>query len=269
MSHRANMAGDGDSAPLVLAQRDGGRLDLCLNRPQRFNPLSADMLAALQQELKVAAADDSLRCVVLSASGKAFSAGHDLRQMRDNPQLDYYRWLFGICADLMRQITALPVPVIARVQGVATAAGCQLVAGCDLAVAADTARFAVSGINVGLFCSVPAVALSRNIASKPAFEMLVTGRFIDAQTALDWGLVNAVVPAEQLDAAVDELVASILAKSAAAIRHGKALFYRQRESSRSEAYDLACEVMAQNMMEDDAREGVDAFFDKRPPVWRN
>lgn len=258
-----------DGAPLLLRRRDGGRIDLELNRPQRFNPLSEEMLAALAAELRAIAADASVRCVVLSASGKAFSAGHDLKQMRANPELEYYRTLFADCAGVMQQIAELSVPVIARVQGIATAAGCQLVASCDLAVAADNARFAVSGINVGLFCSVPAVALSRNIALKRAFEMLVTGEFIDAATALDWGLVNRVVAADRLDATVAELVAAITSKSAAAIRHGKALFYRQREAARGEAYALACEVMARNMMEEDAGEGVDAFLAKRAPVWRS
>lgn len=260
---------EADAAPLVLRRRDGGRIDLELNRPQRFNPLSAEMLAALAAELRAIAADNSVRCVVLAAAGKAFSAGHDLKQMRAHPDLDYYRALFADCAALMQQIAQLPVPVIARVQGIATAAGCQLVASCDLAVAADSARFALSGINVGLFCSVPAVALSRNIAMKRAFEMLVTGEFIDAQTARDWGLVNRVAPADRLDAVLAELVAAIGRKSAAAIRHGKALFYRQHEAARAEAYELACEVMARNMMEDDAGEGIDAFLGKRAPVWRS
>lgn len=255
--------------PLVAVSRTGGRVDLCLNRPAQFNALSEALLLALKDELAVIAADPSVRCVVLSGAGKAFCAGHDLAEMRGSQRLDYYRQLFARCTEVMQAIVALPVPVIARVQGVATAAGCQLVASCDLAVAADEARFAVSGINVGLFCSTPAVALSRNVPAKRAFEMLVTGRFIDAATAETWGLINTAVPAAGLDAAVDALAAGIMAKSPAAIRHGKALFYAQQERTRAEAYALACEVMAQNMMEEDAGEGVDAFLQKRPPVWKS
>lgn len=262
------MTASTDSASdVLLVSRSDGRVDLRLNRPQQFNPLSEAMLAALGHELQQLDGDPSVRCVVISAAGKAFSAGHDLRQMQASRDLDYYRQLFGSCAEVMRLITELPVPVIARVQGVATAAGCQLVASCDLAVASDDARFAVSGINVGLFCSVPAVPLSRNIAQKRAFEMLVTGKFIDARTAQQWGLVNSAVPADALDAEVERLVAAIRSKSAAAIRHGKAAFYRQQEQPRSKAYALAAEVMAQNMMEEDTIEGLNAFFARRDPVW--
>jgi len=256
------------AGPLVAASRRGGRVDLCLDRPAQFNALSEELLFALQQELAVVAADPSVRCVVLSGAGKAFCAGHDLAQMRASRRLAYYRQLFGRCTDVMQAIIELSVPVIARVQGVATAAGCQLVASCDLAVASEEARFAVSGINVGLFCSTPAVALSRNLPTKRAFEMLVTARFIDAPTAEAWGLINKATPAAELDATVDELVEVIMAKSPAAIRHGKALFYAQQERTRAEAYVLACDVMARNMMEEDACEGVEAFFEKRPAVWK-
>jgi enoyl-CoA hydratase/carnithine racemase len=256
-----------ETAPLVTVSRDGGRVDLRLNRPAQFNALSEELLAALKQELALIGSDPSVRCVVLSGAGKAFCAGHDLRQMRATPRLDYYRRLFASCTEVMQAITELPAPVIARVHGVATAAGCQLVASCDLALASEQARFAVSGINVGLFCSTPAVALSRNVPAKRAFEMLVTGRFIDAATAESWGLVNRTAPEGKLDAAVQEMVQAIVAKSPAAIRHGKALFYAQQERPRAEAYDLACEVMAQNMMEEDAAEGIDAFLEKRQPVW--
>ena len=254
--------------PLVASSRTGGRVDLCLNRPAQFNALSEELLAALKDELARVAADPSVRCVVLSGAGKAFCAGHDLGQMRAARGLDDYRRLFASCAEAMQAIIALPVPIIARVQGVATAAGCQLVASCDLAVASDEARFAVSGINVGLFCSTPAVALSRNGSAKRAFEMLVTGRFIDAATAETWGLINKAAPPAGLDRAVDALADSIMSKSPAAIRHGKALFYAQQERTRAEAYAAACEVMAQNMMEEDAGEGVDAFLEKRLPVWK-
>mgnify|MGYP000877134404 FL=1 len=255
--------------PLVTVTRTGGRVDLCLNRPAQFNALSDELLDALEQALVAIGHDATVRCVVLSGAGKAFCAGHDLRQMHATPTLDYYRRLFAKCTVVMEAITRLPVPVIARVHGIATAAGCQLVASCDLAIASHSARFAVSGINVGLFCSTPAVALSRNVATKRAFEMLATGRFIDAATAADWGLVNDAVPDDQLDDRVGALVREIEAKSPAALRYGKALFYAQQERARSDAYGLAAEVMAQNMMEDDATEGIGAFLDKRPPNFKS
>jgi enoyl-CoA hydratase/carnithine racemase len=182
--------------------------------------------------------------------------------------LAYYQKLFAQCSKVMLAIQKLPVPVIARVHGVATAAGCQLVASCDLAVAADSARFAVSGINAGLFCSTPAVALSRNVSTKRAFEMLVTARFIDAAQACDWGLLNDVAPEAELDARVQALADVIASKSPAAIRHGKRMFYAQRQMAQADAYEYAAEVMARNMMEEDAAEGIDAFLHKRAPRWR-
>jgi enoyl-CoA hydratase/carnithine racemase len=196
--------------PVLLREDSGGVTTLWLNRPQQFNALSEAMLDALQRELTAIAADPSVRCVVLAAAGKAFCAGHDLREMRASPQLDYYQDLFSRCARVMQAIQALPVPVIARVQGIATAAGCQLVASCDLAIAADSARFAVSGINVGLFCATPAVALTRNVPTKRAFDMLVTGRFIDATTAADWGLIYEAVPEGDLDDSIADKSAAIL-----------------------------------------------------------
>jgi enoyl-CoA hydratase/carnithine racemase len=256
---------------LISARTDvpgGARIDLTLNRPAQYNALSEELLAALKSEFASIAADPSVRCVVLSGAGKAFCAGHDLRQMSGQRDLDTYRALFASCTDVMEAIAALPVPVIARVHGIATAAGCQLVGACDLAIAADDARFAVSGINVGLFCSTPAVALSRNVPTKPAFEMLVTGEFISAATAQAWGLINHAVAPEALDATIDGLVAKIAAKSPDAIRRGKALFYAQREVPRAQAYALAGEVMAQNMMDENTAEGIAAFLEKRPPVWR-
>ncbi|MBU6395972.1 MAG: enoyl-CoA hydratase [Sphingomonadales bacterium] len=257
---------------ILNVRRTGTRVDLTLNRPNQYNALSEDLLAALKTELTSLAGDQSISCVVLSGAGKAFCAGHDLRQMHGHNErvgrLDYYRTLFAACADVMEAIVALPVPVIARVHGIATAAGCQLVGACDLAIASQDARFAVSGINVGLFCSTPAVALTRNVPAKPAFEMLVTGEFISAQTAESWGLINHAVPAGQLDAEIDTLVATIAAKSPDAIRRGKALFYAQREVHRAEAYALAAEVMAQNMMDENTSEGIEAFLEKRAPVWR-
>ncbi|WP_010097619.1 enoyl-CoA hydratase [Burkholderia ubonensis] len=256
------------SEPLLQREARDGVVTLRLNRPQQFNALSEAMLASLHDAFESLAADPHVRCVILAAEGKAFCAGHDLREMRGKPDLDHYRALFAQCSRVMLAMRALPVPVIARVHGIATAAGCQLVAACDLAIAADTARFAVSGINVGLFCSTPAVALSRSVAAKRAFDMLVTGRFVDAATAAAWGLVNEAVPEDALDAAVARKVAEIVAKSPAAVRYGKAMFYRQREMRLDDAYAYAGDVMARNMMEEDAGEGIDAFLEKRPPRWR-
>ena len=241
---------------------------LTLNRPNQFNSLSFEMLETLIEAVDEIARDDSVRVVVLAGEGKAFCAGHDLKEMRGNHTLEFQQRLFRLCGRFMMKLTELPQPVIARVHGIATAAGCQLVSMCDLAVAADVARFAVSGINVGLFCATPSVALSRNVGVKNAFDMLVTGRFIDAPTAQDWGLVNRVVPADQLDAAIAEYTSSICAKSPAAIRHGKAMFQRQRQLPLADAYALAAESMACNMMEDDAAEGIDAFLEKRQPVFK-
>lgn len=257
-----------DNEPLVLQTRDArGVVTLTLNRPKAFNALSEAMLAALQAELDAVARDESARVVVLAAAGRAFCAGHDLKEMRAEPSLDYYRTLFEQCTRVMLAVQRLPVPVIARVQGIATAAGCQLVAMCDLAVAAETAQFAVSGVNLGLFCSTPSVALSRNLSRKAAFEMLVTGEFISAQEALDKGLVNRVAAPDQLDAEVERLAASIVAKPRVAVAMGKQLFYRQLEAGVAAAYDDAGQTMACNMMDDAALEGVQAFIDKRPPEW--
>ncbi|MGH8132901.1 MAG: enoyl-CoA hydratase [Steroidobacteraceae bacterium] len=254
--------------PLVrCAQDPRGALTLTLNRPHAFNALSEAMLAALQRELDAIAADESVRVVVLAGEGKAFCAGHDLREMRAQPALGYYQRLFAQCTRLMLSLRNLPVPVIARVHGTATAAGCQLVAQCDLAVASSAARFAVSGVNLGLFCSTPGVALSRNVARKQAFEMLVTGEFIDAAEAKARGLVNRVVEPRELDAEVGKLVASILAKPRVAVALGKELFYRQGELGMAAAYDAAGQTMACNMMEEAALEGVQAFLEKRAPRW--
>ncbi|HUH58683.1 MAG TPA: enoyl-CoA hydratase [Candidimonas sp.] len=255
-------------AQLVLADRTDGVLTLTLNRPDQFNALSEEMLTALQAQLDAAASDDSLRCVVLAGAGRAFCAGHDLKQMRATPEQPYYERLFAQCGRVMQTIVNLPIPVIAKVHGTATAAGCQLVASCDLAVSADTAKFAVSGINVGLFCSTPAVALSRNVAPKKAFEMLVTGQFISASDAVDSGLINQAVPLDQLDSAVDALAQAICSKSPVAVRTGKGMFHRQRGMTLDDAYDYAGKVMAKNMMADDVSEGIDAFMQKRHPVWK-
>ncbi len=254
--------------PLVLREQDArGVVTLTLNRPQAFNALSEALLEALQAELDRAAADTAARVVVIAAAGRAFCAGHDLKEMRAEPSLAYYERLFAQCTRMMLTVLRLPVPVIARVHGMATAAGCQLVAMCDLAVAASDAKFAVSGVNLGLFCSTPSVALSRNLGRKAAFEMLVTGEFISAEQARDKGLVNRVAAADQLDAEVERLLASIVAKPAVAIAAGKALFYRQLEKPIAEAYDDAGRTMACNMMDEAALEGVQAFIDKRAPGW--
>jgi enoyl-CoA hydratase/carnithine racemase len=254
--------------PLVLNTRDArGLVTLTLNRPDAFNALSEALMATLQLELDDLAQDATVRAVVIAATGKVFCAGHDLREMRATPSHDYYQALFKQCAKLMMSVQKLPVPVIARVHGIATAAGCQLVAMCDLAVAASNARFAVSGINLGLFCGTPGVALSRNLGRKAAFEMLVTGEFIDAQQALTQGLVNRVAAPEQLDAELERLVASILAKPRVAVTLGKSLFYRQLENGIEAAYADAAQTMACNMMDDSALEGVQAFIDKRKPDW--
>jgi enoyl-CoA hydratase/carnithine racemase len=255
-------------APLVQRDTDArGVVTLTLNRPQAFNSLSEAMLTALQAELDAVAADAQARVVVIAAAGKAFCAGHDLKEMRAEPSFEYYQRLFAQCGRMMMTVQRLPVPVIARVQGIATAAGCQLVAMCDLAVAASTARFAVSGVNLGLFCSTPSVALTRNLSRKAAFEMLVTGEFISAEEARLKGLVNRVAPPEQLDAETERLVAAIVAKPAVAIAAGKGLFYRQLETGIEAAYGDAAGTMACNMMDGSALEGVQAFIDKRPPRW--
>ncbi|MCP1574276.1 enoyl-CoA hydratase/carnithine racemase [Herbaspirillum rubrisubalbicans] len=252
----------------VLSREDhAGITTLTLNRPQQFNALSEAMLQALQTQLDALAHDDQVRCVILAANGRAFCAGHDLREMHATPEQAYYQQLFERCSLLMQSLRALPVPVIAKVQGLATAAGCQLVASCDLAVAADSARFAVSGINVGLFCSTPAVALTRNLPIKRAFEMLVTGKFIDAATAADWGLINQAVSATQLDAATEALAREICSKPAISMARGKALVYRQQMMALPDAYAHAAEVMACNIMDDEAMEGIAAFLEKRAPQW--
>jgi enoyl-CoA hydratase/carnithine racemase len=226
------------------------------------------MMAALQAELDAVRHDEGVRVVVLAAAGKAFCAGHDLKQMRASPSAEYYKKLFSQCSKMMLTIQQMPQPVIARVQGIATAAGCQLAAMCDLAVAASEAKFAVSGVNYGLFCSTPAVGLSRNVSRKQAMEMLLTGEFIDAETARERGLVNRVVPAAELDAEIAKLTASILAKPAVAVAMGKQLFYKQIEMGIGAAYQLAGQTMACNMMDEAALEGVQAFIEKRDPAWK-
>jgi enoyl-CoA hydratase/carnithine racemase len=253
---------------ILLRRDDAGITTLTLHRPRQYNTLSQAMLTALQTSLDAIAADAAVRVVVIAGSGPAFCAGHDLKEMRAHTDKVFHKALFEQCSRVMLTINRLPQPVIARVHGIATAAGCQLVAACDLAVASDNARFATSGINVGLFCATPGVALSRNLNRKCALELLLTGDFIDAHTALEQGLLNRVVGAATLDAAVSYLAAVICAKSPLAIGIGKQMFYRQLEMDMEAAYGYASEVMACNMDSADAREGIDAFIAKRKPVWQ-
>jgi enoyl-CoA hydratase/carnithine racemase len=260
----------GDKEPSVLVRQDREHIaTLTLNRPGQFNALSQGLLTALQDALEAVGEDRTIRVVVLAAAGKAFCAGHDLKEMRENPGQQVVRELFEQCSRLMLTINRIPQPVIARVHGIATAAGCQLVASCDLAVAAEHVRFAVSGVNLGLFCSTPMVALSRNLPRKQAMEMLLTGEWIDAHTACQYGLVNRVVPAAQLDAAVGDLADRIAAKSPIAVSIGKRMFYKQIEAGVEAAYAAAAGAMTCNMMSEDAQAGIDAFLARQPlPEWK-
>ena len=266
MATAAQRAAEND--PILLRSEAGGVVTLSLNRPRQYNALSEAMLDALTAALDAVGNDPGARVVVLAGAGDNFCAGHDLKEMRARPDQDWYRALFGKCIGVMRRMAEIPQPVIARVQGIATAAGCQLVAGADLAVASEEARFATSGINVGLFCSTPAVPLMRAVPAKPAFEMLVTGDFVEAGEAHRLGLVNRVVPRDRLDAAVAELAAKIVAKSPLAVATGKHLFHTTRSEPIARAYEIASETMACNMMAEDVGEGIDAFMAKRKPTWR-
>jgi enoyl-CoA hydratase/carnithine racemase len=252
---------------LLLRRDDGPVCTLTLNRPAQYNALSEELLEALLQALRAIGEDDTIRVVVLTGAGKAFCAGHDLKQMRANHDIEYHRALFRTCTEVMLSIIGLPQPVIAQVQGMATAAGCQLVATCDLAIAADDVKFAVSGISIGLFCSTPGVALARNVHRKHALEMLLTGDFIDAATAEHYGLINRAVSRAQLDDTVDQLARTIAARPTDAVRLGKRLFYRQVEEKVAAAYEEAAEAMACNLMQEATLEGIDAFIEKRKPRW--
>ncbi len=254
--------------PILLRNDRGGVTTLTLNRPAKYNVLSSEMLDSLQAELDAINRDDSVRVVIIAANGKAFCPGHDLKEMRSSEEREFHQALFDKCGKMMLTINQLRQPVIACVNGIATAAGCQLVATCDLAVAAEDARFAVSGINVGLFCSTPAVQLSRNMGRKQALHMLLTGDFISAQTALQYGLVNEVVPAADVEQATIALAQKIIARSAHSISLGKDMFYRQLPMDLSAACAYAAERMACNMDSHDAREGIDAFIQKRKPEWQ-
>ena len=269
MDGAAARAVESGNAPLLLEERDAGVLRLAMNRPAQRNALSIALMSALQEALERAAAEKECRVVIIAGAGPAFCAGHDLRELRSDNRRETYERTFAQCSALMLQIGRLPKPVIAEVHGVATAAGCQLVATCDLAVAAADARFATPGVDIGLFCSTPMVALSRAVGRKPAMEMLLTGELIDAATAKALGLVNRVVPPAQLTGAAMALAHQIAAKSALTLAIGKEAFYRQAELGLADAYKYASEVMTQNMLAQDAAEGIDAFLEKRPPLWRD
>ena len=256
------------AAPYVLREDREGVTTLTLNRGERLNPLSSDMIAALTAELKAVGSNASIRAVVIAGAGRGFCAGHDMKEIHAHPDAAWQQGLFDACAAMMLAIVKLPQPVIARVHGVAAAAGCQLVSMCDLAVAVPEAKFALSGIHNGLFCSTPAVGVARNINRKRAMEMLVTGDLIDADTARVWGLVNRVVPPDALDAEITKLTDAIKAKSGAAIALGKDAFYRQIDMGLTDAYDLAGRTMTCNLQDADGVEGVDAFVGKRKAVWK-
>jgi enoyl-CoA hydratase/carnithine racemase len=253
----------------VELDRDDIVAHLVLNRPERRNALSQEVMVEMLQALDAVASDETTRVLVIEGRGPAFSAGHDLAEMDANRAADFYEELFATCVRLMTRVHELPQPVIAKVHGVATAAGCQLVAACDLAVASDVARFATPGVNIGLFCSTPMVPVARSIGRKRALELLLTGEAIDAHTALEWGLVNRVVAADRLDAEVDELARRIAGASAYVLALGKRAFYAQDQLREDAAYDIACPVMVDNAQAADAHEGMRAFLEKRAPRWRN
>ena len=260
---------DSASTPNLLLRADkDGVATLTLNRAAARNALSVGLMAALQDELAKLRDDAAVKVVVIAGAGPAFCAGHDLKEIRANPDRASYEALFAQCSALMKTIVRLPKPVIARVHGIATAAGCQLVATCDLAVAADTARFATPGVNIGLFCSTPMVALTRAVGRKVAMEMLLTGDMVDAPTAKAIGLINRVVPESQLADAAQALAVQIASKSPLTLKIGKEAFYAQADMDLDAAYDYASEAMTRNMLARDAEEGIDAFIEKRKPIWK-
>ncbi len=268
MSTTATDIADNAERAVLLREDVAGVCTLTLNRPHQYNALSEGLIEALHQSLDAIAEDPSVRVVVITGAGRGFCAGHDLKEMNAQSQQSYFDDLFARCSQMMQRIIALPQPVIAKVHGLATANGCQLVSISDLAVAADSAQFALCGVKLGLFCSTPSVGVSRNILRKRAFELLVTGEFFDAQTAANDGLINRAVPEYQLDAEVTRLAERIIANPAVAIEIGKKMFYQQLELDLEDAYDYAGEVMARNMMAEDAREGIAAFLGKRNPKWQ-
>ncbi len=256
------------SESMVLRRRKGAVETIAINRPAQYNSISAAMIGEIKAALDDVAQDESVRAVVIAGAGKAFCAGHDLKEMMSNRTYDFTRELFDRCCDMMMTIQGMPQPVIARVHGMATAAGCQLVAMCDLAVAAESATFATSGIALGLFCTTPGVAVARNLLRKNALEMLLTGEFIDARRAQAWGLVNRVVPDAELDAELERLINAIISKPCEVVALGKKVFYQQIEMPIGKAYDIATDAMACNMMMEDTAEGVGAFIAKRKPDWK-
>ena len=257
------------SEPTVLYEiSDPGVASITLNRPTQYNALSEQLLADFSTALEDISSDSSIRVVILRGAGLAFCSGHDLKEMRARPDQSYYTKLFKRCSKVMLSMVGLPQPIIAEVSGTATAAGCQLVGNADLAIASTNSTFAVSGINLGLFCSTPSVALSRNISRKRAFQMLMTGRYIDAFTAVEYGLINEAVPPAQLESAVHSLAQDIASKPQSSVREGKALFYAQLEETLADAYDHAGTIMARHMMFEETQEGIDAFIEKRNPNWR-
>jgi enoyl-CoA hydratase/carnithine racemase len=258
---------DAGLRPYVLTSTQGGVRTLTMNRGERFNALSREMLAALEVAIDETGADAAVRAVVIAGEGRGFCAGHDLKELRAHGDPAWQRDLFDACSRVMVKLTRLPQPTIARVHGIATAAGCQLVSMCDLAVAAEEARFALPGVNVGVFCSTPAVGVGRNVSRKRVMEMLVTGDPIDANTALDWGLVNRVVAASALDAAVAFFTGRIVARSASVMALGKRAFYAQIDRTLGDAYTYTSEVMTCNLADPDSAEGMDAFLEKRPARW--
>lgn len=256
------------SEELVIRNDNGAVSGLVLNRPGSYNSLSFACMEALTSEFESIALDENVRVVILSGAGKGFCAGHDLKEMRRNPGRDFYEKTFEACSRMMLSIVNCPKPVIAKVHGAASAAGCQLVATCDLAVADENARFSTPGVNIGLFCSTPMVALSRNVSRKHAMEMLLTGDFISARRAYEIGLINRVVPSPELDSAADGLAERISSKSPLTLKIGKKAFYEQADKDLRSAYEYCSRVMVENMMARDAEEGIDAFLEKRDPVWR-
>lgn len=267
-SAQATKTGQDQLQPL-LRRNEGAIAFLTLNRPKAYNALSLGLMAALQAELEVIASDPSVAVVVIEGGGRGFCAGHDLKELRASASREVLEQVFDACSRLMLTVTALPQPVIAKVHGIATAAGCQLVATCDLAVAADDTRFGTPGVNIGLFCSTPMVALSRAVPRKQAMEMLLTGETIDAAQALQYGLINRAVPLAELDEATGSLARTIAEKSHMVLKIGKEAFHRQIEKGLAGAYAYCSEVMVENMLARDAEEGIDAFIEKRQPIWEN
>lgn len=257
-----------NSESLVIRKDLDGISHLIINRPKSYNALSISCMEVLKDKIEAIAQDSSIKVVILSGSGKGFCAGHDLKEMRANPEREFYELIFDTCERIMMSIINCPKPVIAKVHGIATAAGCQLVASCDLAIADENTKFATPGVNIGLFCSTPMVALSRNVSRKHAMEMLLTGDFISAQKACEIGLINRAVSEDELDNAAAEIATKIASKSPLTLKIGKEAFYKQLDKDLPSAYEHCSRVMVENMMARDAEEGIDAFLEKRTPIWK-